>query len=244
MIDGVHVRNPATVGIAGTGTGSTVSISNTLIEGTLPAPMTSQYGYGVEVFSGADVTLNDTAVIGSHSVGILAVSPAELTATDVLVEGTVVSEGVAVQDEVRAHLSASAIVANVGVGLGMIGAGADVTADGNLIEGTLPKQGSNTAGIGIVVQEQANATLTGNVILKNRLSGIHLSGAGDTTIAGNLILDTLLEESSQKYGIGIGIISAASTIVNDNAMVGNHSHGFYAGAMALEVTASRNVRTI
>ena len=222
-----------------------VEATGNLVVGTRSRASDGTGGFGIEA-TGGRVTLEHNAIVANRAAGLAVGLGTDLSATGNLLEDTRerVSDGsagmgIALYDEATARLFGNAIVSNRNVGLYV--EGAEVDASGNLVESTVPSEGTPETGAGVGVGDGAAATLSGNAVLLSRCFG--LTVWGDDTWAeatGNLVADTLPGPGAEVTGIGSAVQGGARARLVDNAIVRNHGAGLHVAGRdtQVEVVAS------
>ena len=239
LIDTALVKNHEQ-GVVAIQDATKLTMTNSLVEDTLPSEANAEFGEGVVVAAGAELTLLGTAILGNHFAGVsVQETEAEVTITGNLIEGTLCQQsdgtggvGVGVL-EAKLTLGESAIVANQINGLDVIGTRSKVTATGALIEG----QG----GVGIRVYFGATLTLDRSAVVENRGQGISASHAHtNMTATGSLVAGTL-PMADAGLGDGVTVIEGAHATLEANAIVVNRDGGLGVQNEGTEVTATGNL---
>jgi hypothetical protein len=247
------------LGVQAVGHGTDLTVTDSLIEGTLAHAQYGGGGCGLDGVVGARVTVTATASRQNRSYGIqMEGQGAMLTLTDSLVEGTLpekasqsVGRGVDLEFGAGATITGTAILANheVGVFSDSGGTGGPVPTlilTRNLIAGTLPSADHFSGGRGIDLQSGVTATLTGNAVVHNRELGVFLEGAlygSVVTMTGNLVEGTTADPADPTSGRGVGVAGGAQVTLRGNALVGNQDAALdvYGGLGPATVTAMNDL---
>ena len=239
--DSAVVKNHE-VGVGAIDHATTLTLTTSLVEGTLPSEASAQFGFGAFIDANAGLTLLGTAIIGNHSAGIVATGTGtEATITGSLVEGTLPQQsdgtdgtGVAVVTGAKLTLRESAIVANYNAGMVVSGTTTNVMVTEALIE----RQGNS----GITVLRGASMMLDRSGIVENRYSGISTDDADtDVTVTGSLVAGTLPTAGDGESGKGLSVIGGAHATLRINAIVANRDVGLYVQDEGTEVMATDNL---
>jgi hypothetical protein len=247
------------LGIQAVGHGTEVTLTDSLVEGTLAHALYGSGGYGLDGIAGARVTITATALRQNRTTGIQMEGAAvTLTLTDSLVEGTLpekssqsVGRGVDLEFGAAGTLTGTAILANHEVGVFFDSGGIDgpvptLILTRNLIAGTLPSADHLSGGRGIDLQSGVTATLTGNAVVHNRELGVFLEGAlygSVVTMTGNLVEGTTADPADPTSGRGVGVAGGAQVTLRGNALVGNQDAALdvYGGLGPASVTAMNDL---
>ena len=225
------VANHAT-GVYVQGLDTSVELVDSLVADTRPLP--SELGAGLAVHSAAHVRVVGSAFVSNSAVGMLLQGPdGVVEVRGNLVLSTVPNAadglggfGIQFSEGVSATMAHNAVVANHGHGLLVERAGTEAWVEGNLIENTQEVASLEAGGYGLVVQERAKVTLSGNSIVGNRGAGIGILEDPEVDAAGNLVEGTLPDDTSTWSGFGVAVRGQAATVsLAGNAIVGNHAIG-------------------
>jgi hypothetical protein len=218
--------------------GTEVTVSNSLVEGTLPRADDGHDGWGIDASTGARLTFTASAARGNRELGFAISDPGTVvTVSDSLVEGTLSSaydqtagKGLEVSSGARLALSGSAILGNRVEGVAVFDAAADgtpiLTATGNLIAGTLPEESTQSVAFGLTVNDGAGAVLRDNAIVGSAGGGVAVTGQGidgnsQVTLQGNLIEGTRSAALHRVLGRGLHVGEGAQVVMEGNALVQN-----------------------
>ncbi len=206
-------------------------------------------GIGIMADGAMDLTVERAHIRNATVAGLLAFGGSTVVSMmESWIEGTLPREsdktfgrGVEAESGARVTLTSSALVGNRGAG---VLAGLDdteVTATGNLIEGTLPQENDHTSGQGVRAKEGARVTLTSNALIANHEAGLIVFGkATQVEATGNLVEGTVPREIDKSLGTGVAVIGAPVTLTS-NALVANHYVGLYVSGSGAEVNATGNL---
>ena len=233
---GASLRRNHTTGLSAYDEGTTVWGEGLLVEGTLPRSSDQRFGRGIDVGSGASLTLRSAALRNDHDVALFALGAGTTVwAEGLLVEGTLPQAsdqsnggGIAAQQGAALSLQGAALRRNRSVSLAAYGEGTAVWAEGLLFEGTLPRSSDLQFGRGIEVNDGAALTLMGASLRDNHEGGLVALGAGTTVWAeGLLVEDPRPQASDQLFGRGITAQEGASLTLRGAVVRRNHNAGLY-----------------
>ena len=174
------VSDNAGIGILVDGTGTTVTLLETTIQGTQPAK-DGMFGYGLAVQNGASLEAASCEVSENTAVGVFAGdSGTRVFLQDTTITSTqpgelqTVSLGIVVQDSATVEAAGVEAVSN----------------KGSTIEGTTEAENIG-GGVGIYADPWGGVpptvTVTDTAILDNPIAGVWLSGGGSYSLSGNSI---------------------------------------------------------
>ncbi|XYH92388.1 right-handed parallel beta-helix repeat-containing protein [Sorangium sp. So ce1128] len=234
-------------GVAAHQAGATAAVVGSLVEGTLPSEYIRD-GQGIVVVDGAEASLEDTAVVGNHLSGVVAVTGASATLSGVLVEGTRaglhdLSYGIGVYATARARVAidASAIVGNAELGVAVIGEGAAATMARSLVMGTVAAEPeSPVGGIGVAVARGAAMRLHDSAVLRNRGTGVHVGDLSAELVAERNLIEGTLAEGGWGDGAGVIVVEGRATLTS-NAIRDNEGSGVSVGYLGSEATVTGNL---
>jgi hypothetical protein len=204
-------------------------------------------GQGIQMSSGARLTLTGATLRNNHQVGLNAFDAGTtVEATGLLVENTQpqVSDqtsgwGISVQFGAALTLTGATLRNNRDVGLFAFGVGTRVEATGLLVEGTQPEASDQTWGRGIEVTDGAMLTLLGATLRNNRDVGLFAFGVGTRVEATGLLVEgTQPQASDQTGGRGIGVQEGAALTLSGATLRNNHEIGLFAGGAGATVEAT------
>jgi hypothetical protein len=246
-VDTVHLTG--TAGSALLSGGHTMTITNTLAEGTAPDP-TSQHGNGLSAEMGATVTVTDSAFYQNRAQAVLSYGPGvSVTMTDVLVDTTLPEmndqlhgEGVTAINGGTVDMTAVAIVNSTVSGFAAEGIGSTASANGVLVERTQPQATDMTQGQGVVIAAGGDLTLASSAVLGNEEVGVFVYGGNTHAIVtGSLIAGTAPQASDGKYGAGVEVQGGASVTTSDNVLSKNHQTAIGVHEKDTHVTMIRDI---
>jgi hypothetical protein len=130
------------IGASARNAGSSLTIDQTVVRGTLPQDSDGRHGRGLEADDGAKITLSQSAVLDNHGVGILGSSKSVVDVTDSWVAGTVADASVggpgrAITAQAGATMTLLGVVVQRSTQIAMVAnASASLTVRGSLVEDT------------------------------------------------------------------------------------------------------------
>ncbi len=217
---GLLVQNP----------GTTATLTNTVVRGTLNPPPAS-LGWGAYASLGGKLTMMSSAVVANKQVGVsLSDNGSTATLTQVVVRDTQagstgVANGIDVQAGTQLTLVSSAVLASAGVALALAGSSANVTTS-VLRDTTSAVDG--TGGNGISALSGSTLSLDSSWLLRNREVAISLAGPGTTgKITNSTVIDTQPNAMNQ-FGAGVGAQTGAQLTLTGSAVVKSLYYGVFA----------------
>jgi hypothetical protein len=224
-------------GLGGSGAGTRLDVTAALVRGTesVAFPGNLLSGGGLWAESGASANIRDAAFVANRVVGVGATGPAsrvELAAS--LVEGTLpepragsLGNGLLIALGAQGILTGCAIVANREAGVLANLAGAELTAEHNLVAGTLTREGARDFGFGVSVQDGAVAVLRHNAVVSNTEIGVYVTGAGARLASvGDLVQDTRSALGAW-HGVGFLVGLGARAELADDVAAHNEAGGLH-----------------
>jgi len=217
------------LGVLAVGIGTGVSLTDSLIEGTLPREADGQLGRGASAQDAARLTFADSALVKNHVEGAVALTPAtKLTLTNSLVEGTLPAEseeqsgaGVAGGAGAELTLLGTAVLGNHGLGVLARDSGTEATVIGSLVEGTLPQQSDGMDGRGVAAFNEATLTLGDSAIVDNHDVGLLVQGTKTKVTATGALIE-------RQGDTGISVELGGTLTLDRSAVVANFDLGIAA----------------
>ena len=239
------------LGLHVAGAGTRVDLDDATVRGTL-AGLAGTRGEGIVVEDGAALDLDGLLVDGNREVGVasrgdgttLTLAGATIRGTRRVDDGTL---GRGMQVGPGGTVSAQGLLldANHEVGLIALGSGTRVDLVGATIRDTQQRQdGAN--GEGIIVQDGAQLTAQGLVLLRNHEGGLAATGHGTgVTLVDSEIRDTQ-PRGDGASGFGVYLAGGASMVGEGLAVEGNSGVGVLAAgegtSMVLEDVVVRDTQ--
>lgn len=222
------------------GANTRLSMTDSLIEGTLPQESDQEWGWGLVGGYGAQLTLHNTALVSNTLMGLAITDNASnpvggsLTATHILIEDTqthptfFIGRGMLLSAGVTGTVADSAFLGNRTEGILAYTPNTTLKLSGSLIRGTLPNEGGDndqSGGYALNLQNAASAVLNDNAFIDNHFAGLYVHGNNTTLEAhNNLIANTQPRATNQAFGSGLILFNNASATLTGNAFVGNHRY--------------------
>ena len=228
--------------------GSALDAIGLLVDGTLSRESDKQFGWGVGVENGAQVTLQAARLVANRYAGIMVDGAGTtLDATLLLVDGTLAQasdkqfgQGAVVQGGAQVMLRDTRLSANRDTGLLVDNAGTTLDAARLVVDGTLSRQSDKKFGRGLSVEHGAQVTLQNARLSANRELGIFVAVAGTTLSANGLLVDgTLPQESDQQLGLGVEVHSGARVALQDARLSANRVLGLLVSDAGTVLAAKR-----
>ena len=205
---------------------TSVALRETSIQDSLPDE-NGQYGYGIDVSGGANLTVEGCHVSGNTEAGVLVYQPGTtVTLRDTSIQDSLPDEngdhghGIDVFGGANLTAEACEVSRNRVGGVGAFGSRTTVHLHETTIEGTRPDDKGN-GGYGIAVEEGATLTAEACDVSGNTKVGVIASRA-DTSV---LLLGTTVRDTSPdgrgELGYGIGIHGGASLEAEACELAGN-----------------------
>ncbi len=246
-LERVMVAGVSMFGIGIHGSGAVLEGDGVLVVGTLPLAGNKQFGRGMVVQDGAQVTLQDTRLSANRDVGLqVAGVGTTLGATRFLVDGTLSQEsdkqfgsGLNIVDGAQVVLEDARLSSNRDVGLLVDGPGTAVDATRLLVDGTLPRQSDKGNGLGMAAGGGAQVTLHDTRLSANREMGLHVSGAGTTLGAIRLLVDGTLSNKSKAFGEGVNVQEGAHVTMQEARLSENRAVGLFVDGAGSTLGATR-----
>ena len=193
-------------------------------------------GVGVFVDNVPAVSINSVWIRGASIYGAGVIGPAaSLHLTGCLIEDTQpepnsggLGRGVSLESGAEVLMEQCAIFGNREAAIDVSGAGSNLEAYDNLIEGTLPQESDQMFGQGVAIYYGATALLASNAIVANAdLAVGALSDGTELRAENNLIEDTQGQKSDLANGGGITVAFGANSTLIGNAVLGNRTWGMW-----------------
>jgi hypothetical protein len=216
-------------------TGTTVTVTESVIARTAPRPSDQSGGRGIQVQGGGTLTLSgsvvsenhDSAVTLAHPGSIVTIEESLVTKTTAPPSDLTAGRGIVVQDGASLVLDNSTLADNRRTGI-VIASGdpqrtAFATVTASLIERTLPDEQEGAYGAGIVCTGSGGLLLSGSAVRASQTSGVLTANGATSDIISALVEDvapgrvhtyegdTILATFE---GIGDGIVTAFGARAN------------------------------
>lgn len=228
--------------------GAVVAVSNCAIRGTL-VDSTGAFGRGINVQTGAALTLSDSTVAGNRNSGVyVSGSGTRATLKGVVIRDTTPNDatdtgrGLVVQLGASLDVSSSVLIANYETG--MLVAAATAKADHVVIRDTRVDKGK-TLGRGINVQDGGTLTMTESALVRNQGAALMVVTNGTSaSFDRSCARDTKLT-SVGDYGRGLVVQEGAHLSATGTAVVTNRevAVGIFGQGTSAELTSSAIVGT-
>lgn len=203
------------------------------------------FGDGIEVTSGAALTVQGGTVRGNASRGVLVTgSGSSAVLTGVAVLETVADGsgqrgwGVAAFAGGAATVASCSIEGNTQAGVVVSGSGSSIELSDSVVADTVPAA-EGTGGVGVTVEAEAALVATGCLVRANAEAGVLVTGAGSTaSLTDVTVADTLgLAGGLHGYGVAVqegGALAVTQSTIRDGAGVGL----FVDGSLGAQVVAT------
>jgi len=228
------------LGLLAGDSGTTVTLRETTIKDTQSAESGGN-GYGIDVYGGADLSLESCQVSGNMAVGLFA----EGTGTSVTLRETSITDnlpnaneqggyGVEILDGANLSAEECEVSANTAAGIVAYDSGTTVMLRETTIQGTLP-DAHGEGGYGIRVDSGASVEAQACDIAGNTEAGIIATDSGTTvTLWETTVQDTQADEGGCGYGAYVH--EGASLTIEAGELSGNTKAGIMAVGSGATVT--------
>ncbi len=228
---GVLIQSAERVGVYVSDRGQ-ARLENVLITQTLPDPANNQYGRGLQVRTGGQVTAKGLTLEKNRDVAITldgAGCTAELE--DVVVRNTAselasraYGQGMEVRYGAAATITRGVFEKNRNTEIVSDQPGTQVTLIDTLLQDTLSTEANRTFGGGLEAKLGVAVKLTRTTFRRHQGTAVRLGGAG-TTLEGTdvRIADTAPQASDQMQGLGLALDQGATAVLHGGLLVGNRT---------------------
>jgi len=236
------------MGILGGNEGTTIDAEDLVVDATQPNASGQFFGRGFDIERGASGRIRRVLIRGAHETGLLVLgSGTTLDAEAVLVEDTqpqasdgAVGHGIAVAEGGQLTLRGAMVRRNRLAGILVTGAESALTARYLHVEATLPQEVDQYGGLGLEVDDGANASLTDAVFRDNQTGGIALFDVGTELLAERtLVQGTNPTAGPEPYSAGVYVGSGATAALTDTVLLGNVGAGLDVFGSGSVATAER-----
>ena len=216
----VRLSGNRDAGLSLSDAGTKLGATRLLIDATLPRKSDEKFGWGMSVWEGGQMTLQDVRLSANRDLGCFVGGVnTTLSATRLLVDGTLPRQsdqtfgrGLNLQSGAQVALHDVRLSANRDVGVFVGGAGTTFSATRLLIDGTLPQQSDKRHGSGMNVNDGAQVALQDVRLSANRDFGLLVSDAGATLAATRLLIDGTLARQSNEAGGGAVVVQLGAQV--------------------------------
>jgi hypothetical protein len=231
------------LGISAMGAGAAVEANDVVVRGTREDVSTGMFGRGVDIESGARVSLSRVLLDDNREDGVFVDGAgASADASDVVVRGTRerTSDGTRGRGIVAAA-AALLVLARVLVDdnrtMGLFADGRNTTVEGNdlIVRGTRGRALDGADGFGAKFQAGAHVVLSRARFEDQREAGVFSTGAGTSLDASDLVVsDTTPRASDSAVGAGLWTELQARTVVARVRIVRSHWIGMGSAGASVE----------
>ncbi len=240
---GVRVSGASQIGMVAVGTGTAVTLTDVVIEGTLRGGA-SAFG-ALFVQDGAQAEVVRVLVRGNEGQGLFADGiGTRVTLTDVAVQGGAPafgtglgSRGVTAQGGARLEASRLLVstVRDVGIFLGETDTAVILTD--TVVENTQPRSGDARGGRGIDVRAGGFLEASRVLLSENREAGFAAVEEGTAAVLTDVVVrDTQPQQSDRRHGVGVGVRLGASLEASRVLVSGNRAEGIFVAGAGTAVT--------
>ncbi len=229
-----EVRGNTSAGVVALGSGTSVTLRATTIEGTQPEE-NGERGYGIKVHGGASLNADSCAVRGNTTAGLFTLdSGSSVTLRETSIEDSQPRAsgehgyGILVQDGASLEAEHCEVERNTAKGVVVTGSDTWLTLQESSVEDTQPDENGEN-GWGILVEDGASLDAEACVVRGNITGGLGVVGSGTTaTLRETTIEDTSPNENGD-WGHGIETTGGASLDAEACLIRGNAAAGVLAG---------------
>lgn len=249
---------------------SELTVSASVIKGTLPQSASADFGFAIHLQPVAahpmrpKLTLSDSVLQGNASAGV-SLTAADYSIDRTVIEGTLANTNdqdwghaiVATTDPATGGRSIGTVSDSMlrdNRNIGVLVIGAELAMDGSVVRDTAPRDLDQQRGYGLLVQhldgDAARSTLVvrGSVVERNRTIAIQTAGA-DLEIDTSVVRDTNPQASDGFAGRGVNVQlqygEPGSALVRDSVIASSAEVGTFASSssMLVEHTLVRGTAT-
>jgi hypothetical protein len=230
-----------TVGIYIMGSQTTADLEDIMVGLTLPEEVGNVLGRGMEIDTGAEVTVTRGWFYHNRDAGIVVggagslLDATELKITDTLSRTEILVDvpeaGLAVLDGGHAIVTGGLFENNRTSSILATGIGATAELNGVTVRDTLAQEGLGVRGLGIWAALGAYVKVDNSLFERNQEVAVFAHAPGTRLeIERSVIKDTLTQEGTRKYGRGLNIQQGATgylaySLLDNNQSVGVFVHG-------------------
>jgi hypothetical protein len=209
-------------GVTASGAGTTVDLSDVLVQDTQSQESDRRFGRGLGAQEGAQVTVARAVFERNRDVGVFVASTGTtVDLADVVVRDTQSREsdrqlGPGLQAQDASHVAVARVMFERNLSVGVyVTAGATVGLADTIIRDTQPQESDLDRGIGLLVENGGRVTATRAIVERNRLAGVSALGAGTTLGMTDVIVrDTQSREDDLQLGHGLAAGEGARVTVS------------------------------
>lgn len=220
-------------------------VSESLIQGTLPAVADNEMGRAIQIQEGSTVEVRSSAIVENRDWALFTVLPSSSATVieSIIGRGRPLAgdvfrgSGIAILDGANLNMAASVLTESRGISLWASDPGTNVTLSRNLFTKTLPELSDGSDGRGIEVINGASLQLESSAVVENREIGLVSSSFAASSptlvsITKSLFEHTLPEENSGAYGVGLLCSGVVQLELSDSAVRDSRTAGVLLGAGA------------
>jgi len=198
---------------------SALELEDVVVRDTRSDERSGTYGFGLNVLTGARAVVTRSVFEGNHGVGVGASSSGTaVSLDDVVIRDTLGQEadevggyGLEALDGAQLQASRVFLDRNRGAGIAADGAGTVIHLQDVAVLETLEQQSDGTEGVGMFVQEGAEALVQRAVFARNHTVGVRAVRSAVLTLEDVVIRETQSRVSDD--GLGCGLVALEGTQV-------------------------------
>ncbi len=205
-------------GVFARSVGALVMMTDAIVRETEPSAVDGQFGRGIAVQNGAELTGTRLLVAHNHDHGLFVVEDgSRAVLTDIVIRDTVPAvrgfpEGRGVSVEVGGRLDATRLLISNSTTLSAFvgGVGSSATFTDAVIQHTAPAPVTELGGRAVSVQDGARFEASRLLVADSREAGFHASGEGTiANLADVVIRNTAARVSDGRHGRGLNVQNGA-----------------------------------
>ncbi len=215
------------IGVFVNGDGTSLTLSDVVVEDTQERASDGAGGQGLNVQSGAAVAVTRALISGNRSLGVFVEGDGtSLTLSDVVVEDTqerasdgAGGRGLNVQSGATVEVTRALISGSRDLGVFVNGDGTSLTLSDVVVEDTQERASDGTGGQGLNAQSGATVEVTRALISGNREFGVLAAGSGTSVRLSDVVVGPTDEQAcapttcaDSPYGVGLAGVSQANLV--------------------------------
>jgi hypothetical protein len=245
---GASLRRNHDIGIRVVDAGTTIDAEDLVIDATQPNAADQLFGRAFYIDDGASGTLRRGVIRGAHGTGFyVSGAGTRMDAEWLLVEDTQPRAsdggsgyGIAVWEGGQLTLRGAMVRRNRLAGILVTGAESALTARFLHVEATLPQEDDQYGGLGLEVDDGANASISDAVFRDNQTSGIALFDVGtELLVERTLVQGTNVSAGPEPYASGVNVGPGTTAALRDAVLLSNVGAALAVYGAESVVTAER-----
>ncbi len=218
----VALERNRTGGLFVADSGTDLAATDVVVRDTQPSGFDDAFGRGLDVGSGARVSVNRGSFERNHDIGVRVTgAQTELLASDLIVRGTLSRAsdetggfGLQVDSGARVQIERTVFARNRTNGVVVAGVSTTVVARDLAIRDTLPREVDDDWGLGLVVRDGAQVEIERAALERNRAIGVFIAGIESRLTAADVAVQGMLSLASDgTMGEGLIVFDFATVIL-------------------------------